>query len=61
MNDTRSLRRYLTKSVNMGHDIVPPPLLLNAGNLKVRVRNDEVIAHLLESLFCDGLNSKLFL
>ena len=34
MNDTRSLRRDLTKSVNVGHDIVPPPLLLNAGNLK---------------------------
>ena len=61
MNDTRSLRRDLTKSVDVGHDIVPPPLLLNAGNLKVRVRNNEVVAHLLERLFRDGLNPKLFL
>jgi hypothetical protein len=61
MYNSRRLGRNLSKRMHMRHNIMPPLLLLDPGNLKVLIRDHKMIPHLLQRLIADILNPKLLL
>lgn len=61
MNNARRTRRNLPIRMHMRHNIMPPPLLLLARNLKIRIRHHNALAHLTQRLLADSLDAELAL
>lgn len=59
MDDAFSRRSRFSKSMHMRHNIMPPLLLLHPRNLKILIRQHQILPHLRQRFLSDRLNAEL--